>query len=320
MRVKDLEWILQLAETGHVTDAAAVLRTSQPTLSRTLARVEEELGADVFVRTHEGVHPTPVGELVLEAARELTDRYARLREEVAALQDPDAGVVRLAFLDSISTYLVPTLLRDFHAHAPATRVTLRQEPAHEMLADLDAGVVDLAVTSFDVDSRFAWHPLQEERLVVIVRTGHRLAHRKRLRLADLEDEELITTPVGFGYRRLVDGLFREAGVAIPVSFESQDLATMEGLVAAGLGVAIVPEPFAGLSGTVGIALSARGARRTVGLAWVRDRSMSPPAQRFRDFVVGGGSSATAAATGRRTTPAAPGAPRPAAASRGPGRR
>ena len=77
-------------------------------------------------------------------------------------------------------------------------------------------------------------------------------------LAELGSEELITTPVGFGHRQLVDGLLREAGVAPPVSFESQDLATIEGLVAAGLGVAVVPEAFAGHSGTVGLRLTAAG--------------------------------------------------------------
>lgn len=283
--VRDLAWLVRLAETGHVTDAAAELGTTQPTLSRALARIEQELGSPLFVRTPAGVRPTPAGELAVEAAEAVTARWRRLNDELAALRDPDAGTVRLAFLDSIATSLVPELLRGFHSHAPATRVLLSQEPAHEILDDLATGVADLAVTSFGVDERFGWHPLTQERLVVVVPPTHRLAGRRRLRLADLAGEELVTTPVGFGYRTLVDGLLRTAGVALAVSFESQDLATITGLVAAGLGVAIVPEPFAGRSGTIGITLRADGARRTIGLAWPRERALAPPAERFRSFVV-----------------------------------
>jgi LysR family transcriptional regulator, transcription activator of glutamate synthase operon len=284
-RLRDLEWLVRVAELGHVTEAAARLRTSQPTLSRTVARVEEELGTPVFVRAADGVHLTAAGELVVEAAREVGARWERLRTELDALLDPDAGTVRLSFLDSIASSLVPVVLRDFHAHAPATRVLLGQEPAHEILADLASGATDLAITSFEIGPELAWHPLQEDRVVVLVPPGHRFADRKRLRLAELDGEELVTTPVGFGFRTLVEALLREAGATPVVTFESQDLATIEGLVAAGLGVALAPEPFAGLSGTVGVPVVGAAARRTIGLAWWRDRPLSPPAARFRDFVV-----------------------------------
>ena len=91
-------------------------------------------------------------------------------------------------------------------------------------------------------------------------------------------------PVGFGYRTHVDRLLADAGVAVPVSFESADLATIEGLVAAGLGVGIVPEQLAGLTGTLGINLVSPHARRTIGLTWRADRDLKPAAVRLRDFV------------------------------------
>ena len=283
--LRDLDWLVALAEHEHVTDTAAVLRTSQPTLSRALARVEAELGARLFERVPDGVRPTPVGDLVIAAARELTARYEQLLADLASQLDPDTGVVRLAFLDSMATSLVPRVLRAFHEHAPRVRVLLRQEPAHEIATDLGSRAADLAITSALPAGPFAWHPLQEERLVLVVPPTHRLRDRRRVAVRDLADEELVTTPLGFGHRSLVDALFRDAGVAPTVSFESQDLATIEGLVAAGLGVAIVPEPFAGLSGTIGIRLAADGARRTIGLTWRTDRELSAPAERFRSFVV-----------------------------------
>ena len=284
MLIRDLDWLLALAEHEHVTDTAALLRTSQPTLSRALARVEGELGTRVFERAPDGVHLTPTGDIVLAAARDLTTRYGQLLADLGTVLDPDTGVVRLAFLDSIATSLVPRVLRGFHEHAPRVRVLLSQEPAHHIVADLGSGAVDLAITSARPPGDYGWHPLQEERLVLVVPPGHRLRGRTRVRLAELADEELVTTPAGFGYRTLVDALLRDAGVSPTVSFESQDLATIEGLVAAGLGVAIVPEPFAGQSGTTGVAIAAEAARRTIGLTWRTDRALPAPAARFRDSV------------------------------------
>lgn len=283
--LRDLEWLATVAEHEHVTDAAAALGVPQPTLSRAIARVEAELGARLLERVPSGVRVNPDGELVVAAARDLVGRYDRLRAELTARLDPDTGTVRLAFLDSMATSLVPRVLRDYHAHAPRVRVVLRQEPAHEIRADLDSGTSELAIVSPRLGEGYAWVPLQEDRLVLIVPPGHRLRSRRRVRLADLAAEELVTTPTGFGHRALVDGLLAEAGVAPRVSFESADLATIEGLVAAGLGVALVPEQFAGLSGSVGVPVTAAGARRTVGLTWCADRGLAPPAARFRDFVV-----------------------------------
>ena len=95
-----------------------------------------------------GVRVTPTGELVVAAARELTGRYDQLLADLERLLDPDAGVVRLAFLDSMATSLVPAAAALLpRRSAPGTRVELRQEPAHEILRDLESGAADLAITS-----------------------------------------------------------------------------------------------------------------------------------------------------------------------------
>lgn len=284
MLLRDLEWIVALADNAHVTDTAAILGVSQPTLSRSLARVEAELGARLFERVPHGLVTTPDGDLVVASARDLLGRYQQLRDELAVRLDPDRGVVRLAFLDSMATSLVPRVLRGFHELAPLVRVELAQEPGHDMLRDLANGSVELAITSARPDGDFGWVTLQEERLVVAIPPTHRLAGRKRVDLAELAGDELVTTPVGFGHRRLVDGLLADAGVVPAVSFESVDLATIEGLVAAGLGVAIVPEAMVGPSGTIGLRIANPRARRTIGLTWRTDRPLAPAAARFRDHV------------------------------------
>src|ERR1700754_3783883 len=182
VQIEDLRSLLALGEHEHVTEAAAALRTTQPTLSRMLSRVEAELGARLFERDARGVHPNPLGTIALAAARDIVERYDRLGRDLATLLDPDSGTVRLAFLDSMATSLVPRLLHDFRSEAPHVRVELRQEPAHEILSALADGVAELALISPRPDGPHGWFALQSQRLELVVPAGHRLAGRRRVRL------------------------------------------------------------------------------------------------------------------------------------------
>lgn len=120
------------------------------------------------------VTETAVGRVVLDAARDIVVRHEQLRADLANQLDPDTGTVRLAFLDSMATTLVPKLLRAFHAEAPGVKVALSQEPAHDIRSDLDRGAVELGLT-MDRDADLGWRtdrPLAPpaERFVTFVRS------------------------------------------------------------------------------------------------------------------------------------------------------
>src|ERR1700760_2597217 len=285
VQIEDLARLLTLADHGQITDAAAALRVTQPTVSRLLARAEDELGTRLFERDPAGVRPNPYGDLVLAAARDIPRRYERLRGDLAELLDPDTGTVRLAFLDSMATSLVPRLLRDFRRARPGVRVVLRQEPGHEIVRDLAAGQSELAVTAPRPGGPHGWLPLQRQRLVLVVPSGHRLAVQAQVGLDEVAGEDFVTVPPGFGFRSLLDELLAAEDVVLRrVSFEIGDLATVEGLVGSGLGVAILPDQFAGVSGTVGVPLATARAERVVGLTWRADRPLSPAAARLLGLV------------------------------------
>ncbi|GAA1647465.1 LysR family transcriptional regulator [Actinoplanes couchii] len=288
MQLDDLRSLLALGDHRHVTEAAAALGTTQPSLSRLLARVEAELGVRLFERDAKGVHPNPLGDLTLAAARDLVGRYDRLRTDLAGLLDPDSGTVRLAFLDSMATSLVPRILHDVREQAPHLRIELRQEPGHVILPDLATGAAELALTSPEPDGPYGWLALQSQALVLVVPPGHRLAGRRRVRLTEVAGEDFVTIPPGFGFRAVVDDLFAAAGAAPRIALEIGDLATIEGLVGAGLGVALVPEQFAGATGTIGVGLAGPGVQRVVGLTWRTDRPLGPAAERFRSIVAAAG--------------------------------
>ena len=182
---------------------------------------------------------------------------------------------------------MPDLLKAFRAVAPRISFELRQEPAHDIVLDLESGEAEIAIVAPRPDpSRFGWHLLERQRLCLHVPPEHALAGRHRVELEAAANEPFVGLQPGFGFRRVTDQLCRAAGFTPQLAFEATDLATIDSLVGAGLGVAILP---AGAvrgndSGTVSIPLSGVQARREIGLAWRLQAHLTPAADRFRGFV------------------------------------
>ncbi len=270
MHAEDLRWYVVLAETEHLTEAAAVLGTSQPNLSRSLRRVESAFGVPLFERERRGLRLNPYGRLVLEAARGGTAAIDTAQQRIDTLLDPESGTVRLGFLHSVATSLVPDLLKAFREVAPSVRFALRQEPSHDIVQDLESGEAEIGITAPRPD----------------VPPGHALAGRRRVELAAAAEEPFIGLRPGFGFRRVTDELCRAAGFTPQLAFEATDLATIDSLVGAGLGVAVLPSGAVrgNESGAVSVSLAGVQARREIGMAWRQRAQLTPAAERFRTFV------------------------------------
>ena len=291
MTVDELQWYVVLAETEHMTEAAARLNVAQPTLSRALARLEHRLGTPLFDRVNRRLRLNRYGEILLEHARRCLAEMDTASGRIAGLLDPERGVVRLSFLHSVATWLVPELLRGYREQVPGVRFELRQAAGHELLADLDNGHVDLVVTSpRPPRPEVGWHALHQEYLCLAVPADHPLAGRDRCGLAEAAGEPFVMLRAGFGLRELSDELCARAGFAPVMAFQSTEIPSMEALVGAGLGVAVVPAPRAGrdVSGVRYLPLDDPGAHRSIGLAWRRERVMPPVSARFAEFVRGRG--------------------------------
>ena len=288
MHLEELHWFVVLAETEHVTDAAAELGVSQPTLSRALTRIEQTAGRRLFDRVGRRLHLNEYGRIMLEHARRSIAEMQAALDRIAALRDPDTGRVRLAFLHSLANWYVPEQLRRFREAAPKIAFDLFQGPAHEVAQRVLDGGADIAITSPRPDpTAFAWHRLYAERLCLAVPVGHRLAARSRVSLSAAADEPFVALEKPLGLRLLTDDLWAEAGIDPEIVFEASEIPTMEGLVAAGFGVAVVPVPRDGTDArVVHVPLSNSRAKREVGLAWARDRPLAPPSERFVQFLIG----------------------------------
>lgn len=294
MNLEELRWFVVLAETEHVTDAAAELAVSQPTLSRALARFEREAGTPLFDRVNRRLRLNAYGQIMVEHARRSLAEMRSAGERIAALRDPDTGRVRLAFLHSLANWYVPEQLRRFRESAPAIGFELFQGPAHEITRRVLDGQADIAITAPRPEaSRFGWRRLYVDQLCLVVPRGHRLAGRARVRLSAAAGEPFVALGEQAGLRQLTDQLLAEDHVNPDIVFEATEIPTVEGLVAAGFGVAVVPIPRDGSkSRVVHVPLSNPGAKREVGLAWGRDRILPPPAQRFADFLSNDANSAS----------------------------
>jgi len=293
MQIEDLRWFLVAAETEHLTDAADIVGTTQPTLTRSLQRTERHFGTPLFERHHRGVRLNSYGWIVVDQVSEALALLDRARERVTDLTDPETGTVRLAFMHSVAATMIPDLIRRFRATtaAPHVAFALRQETSHDIRQDLDDGQADLGISARPTHrpEDYHWCLIERQRLSVCLPHDHRLAGRRRLRLTDVRDEPFVTMRPEMALRRVVDDLCRAAGFTPSIAFECSDLTTIGGLVGGGLGVAILPvaidHPATPPAGAVQIPLTGVSARRDVGLVWRRNAHLPPVACRFRDFIV-----------------------------------
>jgi DNA-binding transcriptional LysR family regulator len=277
-----------IADEGHLTRAAARIGIPQPTASRWLATLAEQAGAPVVLRDGRGIRLSRIGEYLAEAASQALTVLENGCRRVVEQADPEHGQVVLGFLHTMGESRVPALLRAFRVDHPHVRFTLRQG-AHEDTVDwVRTGQADVALTSpLPDDPALATARLAEQELVLTVPAGHRLAARRSARLSDLADEPFVGLKRGYGLRRITDELCAAAGFTPELAFQGEECDTLRGLVAAGLGVAILPAAeHDSPGGTVDLSL-APASTRQIGLVWSAEHALTPAARVFRDFVLTG---------------------------------
>lgn len=281
-----LALLAALGEERNLTRAAQRLGVPQPTASRWLVALGEELGTPVTVRSGRGLQLTRAGERLAESA---ADALAALRagcRQVIEEADPERGHVELAFLHTMGERRVPELLRTFRQEHPTVRFTLSQGAHEELLRRLRSGQTDLLLTSpLPTAPEFAHAVLDEQPIVATLPAEHRLAHRPRLRLAELADAQFVGMKTGYGLRQITDELCRAAGFEPQLAFEGEEVDTVRGVVTAGLGIALLPVAERPLpAGVIEVPITPR-AHRQIGLVWLADRPPAPAVRAFRDYVL-----------------------------------
>jgi DNA-binding transcriptional LysR family regulator len=286
--VPRLRQFAAVARTEHLTRAAEQLGVPQPTLSRTIAHLESDLGVPLFIRPGRNIRLTRHGRVLADAADRALTILDDALDQVTGEADPSHGRVAFAFLHTLGVDVVPRLLRDFRSEHPAIRFGLVQDTSIEMLGKLLAGEVDVCLTvPVPTAPGVRSESLGEQRVDLVVPTGHPLATKQAIRLAEAAGEDFICTLPGNSLRVITDELCEAAGFAPRIVFESEQVATIRGLVGAGLGVALLPVGEEELDPAVTtIRITRPKAGRTICVNWMADRELTAPARQFRDFLLG----------------------------------
>jgi LysR family transcriptional activator of glutamate synthase operon len=285
----DLKAFLAVAEAEHVTAAAGRLRLSQPAVTRAIGRLEEQFGVRLFDRPGHRVRLNAFGRVLAGHADRIIAQLDAADAEIAALLDPHAGPVRIGFVRSLGTWLVPDLVRSFRAVEPGVVFHLRQGLSEEISGLLENGDVDLILTSPRPrpPDQLTWEQLAAERLELVVPPEHPLAARKRIRLPEVAEEPFVALSGASEFREISDRLCHDAGFSPAVAFEADDVATVRALVGAGLGVAILPAlhwpPASG--GPATLAIEGQDATRPVGLVSMPGRQLPALADAFRTWLI-----------------------------------
>lgn len=293
MELRHLRYAVALAEELHFGRAAARLGISQPPLSQQIQALEEELGARLFERSNRRVALTEVGRLFLVQARTVLAAADRAAEVARRAQRGEIGEIRIAFTASAPfTTLIPQTIFAFRRSHPDVHLELQEMPTRqqiEALAERRLQIGFLRNPTFPpVPDAIEVRELFRDPLVAALRTDHPLAAGAPapLALAELADESFVCYPRDAGtslYDQMI-GLCQDAGFSPRLGQEAREVSTIVGLVAAGLGVSLLPASLQRIQveGVVFRRLSDPGAVTTMWLTWRRDET-SPAARAFIDL-------------------------------------
>lgn len=272
------------AHRGSMTATAEALGVAQSSISRRLHALESTLRVPLLIRDGRVVRLTAQAEALIADCAGPLAALERAVIRVTAAADPESGTVRFGFPLTMGVGAVPELLAAFHHRHPRLHLELKQAHGAELVADLEAGALDLAITIPPAE-HLRHRGLGEQEIVVAVPERHHLASRGGVALVDLAGEVFIANPPAYNLRQLTEKWCRDAGFRPDVAIEITEFTTIGALVERGLGIALLPRSVSAGSGIVEIGVSSPILRRSAALAWPTAVT-TPAVDLLADFLLG----------------------------------
>ncbi len=276
MNLRDLKYIITVAQTHHFGRAAERCFVSQPTLSGQIKKLEEELGVAIFERTNRSVEITPVGEAILVHARQMLEQAEAIQQLAHIHQDPLAGPLRIGAIPTLSPYLMPLILMPLRARHPQMKLVLSEELTDTLLGRLQDHEIDAALLATPVEARdFDALPLFDEPFWIAYPSWHAFYEKDEITLRDLDKENLLLLAEGHCLAKQAMTVCRmreRQGQGDMAELRAASLETLIQLVGAGFGVTLVPALAMGGfwtsgSGVVAQPLAIKDASRRVSLVF-----------------------------------------------------
>ena len=241
MNLRDLKYLVALADHRHFGKAADASFVSQPTLSTQIRKLEDELGVALVERAPRKVMLTPVGREIVERARRIVAEVEQLGEVARRSRDPEAGTVRLGIFPTLGPYLLPHVVPRIRKSFPQLEMLLVEEKSDVLLQRLREGTLDAALLALPLhDDQLHAEFLFEEPFLLAVPESHPLANHGPLALDDLSSQTLLLLEDGHCLRDQALDVCRTAGAGENGGFRATSLETLRQMVAANVGVTLLP--------------------------------------------------------------------------------
>lgn len=241
MNLRDLRYLLALAEHRHFGRAAAASFVSQPTLSTQIRKLEAELDTPLFERAPRRVLLTPAGREIAERARRVIGEVEQIGVIARRSRDPEAGTLRLGIFPTLAPYLLPHVVPKLRARFPRLELLLAEEKTDQVLAQLREGRLDAGLLALPVeDPQLHVEALFTEPFVLAVPRGHALADAGAVDMADLQHQDLLLLEEGHCLRAQALAVCERAGAGERGGFRATSLETLRQMVSAGVGMTLLP--------------------------------------------------------------------------------
>ncbi|ADV28220.1 transcriptional regulator, LysR family [Pseudoxanthomonas suwonensis 11-1] len=279
MNLRDLKYLVALADHKHFGRAAAACFVSQPTLSTQIRKLEDELGVPLVERAPRKVMLTPAGREAADRARRIVAEVEQMKEAARRSQDPEAGTVRLGIFPTLAPYLLPHVIPRVRERFPHLELLLVEEKSDELLTRLREGRLDAAILALPVlDDQLHTEFLFEEPFVLAVPGQHPLASRSSLTLGELSEQRLLLLEDGHCLREQALDVCRLSGAHEKTGFRATSLETLRQMVAANVGATLLPmlavkPPVAQSDNIHLVGFSDSHPSRSLAMAWRRSSAM-----------------------------------------------
>ncbi|WP_297834957.1 LysR substrate-binding domain-containing protein [Thermomonas sp.] len=241
MNLRDLKYLVALADLRHFGKAAQACFVSQPTLSTQIMKLEEELGVKLVERAPRKVMLTAAGKDAAQRARRILAEAEELKEAARRGANPEAGRLRLGAFPTLAPYLLPHVVPELHAKFPKLELLLTEEKSDLLLHRLRDGQLDAALLALPIhDDSLHAQFLFEEPFLLAAPADHPLAHRKTLDTSDLNHTSLLLLEDGHCLRDQALDVCRLSGAREEADFRATSLETLRQMVATGVGVTLLP--------------------------------------------------------------------------------
>jgi LysR family transcriptional regulator, hydrogen peroxide-inducible genes activator len=241
MNLRDLKYLIALADHKHFGKAADASFVSQPTLSTQLKKLENTLDVQLFERANKQVMLTPIGERVCERARVIVAEAAAIKELARASRAPDSGRITLGIFPTLAPYLLPHVVANIRQKFPHLELFLIEDKTKVLLEKLERGELDAAIIATPIaDDSLAHQVLFEEPFVFAAPRGNAMFKSRKLKLSDLHDQRLLLLEDGHCMRQHALDVCHLAGAQEDQEFRATSLETLRQMVAAGVGMTLLP--------------------------------------------------------------------------------